>query len=310
MKIRKPPINFLRPPILLAAWPGNWDVGHIAVDYLKTKLGAVPLAVMDMDGLFLPDEVQIKDGIIQPLDLPKSGFFFCHEPGIIFFLSEARLTGKENLIMLQTILKLALYYKVSHLFTFSAHPRLESEKKALELYFSCNSRELGKELITYGFLPMDSGKISGPEGLLPQMAAGVDMKSACIRASIDPLPLDTACPRASLEIIKALCTVFHFRVDVEELEDVIRRMDNILRKIENSIKKNISVKQDAEVLGNPGRKAERIPPGIFRKIEKLFQDVQKDKTRATELKKELDHWNLYRKYEDRFLGLFRRLSHQ
>jgi len=37
---------------------------------------------------------------------------------------------------------------------------------------------------------------------------------------------------------------------------------------------------------------------------KLFEEAKKDLTRAHELKIELDKWNVYKEYEDRFLDLF------
>ena len=44
---------------------------------------------------------------------------------------------------------------------------------------------------------------------------------------------------------------------------------------------------------------------IFEKIENLFDEVKQDKSKAPLLKSELDRWNLYELYEDRFLDLFR-----
>ena len=41
------------------------------------------------------------------------------------------------------------------------------------------------------------------------------------------------------------------------------------------------------------------------KIEKLFNAAKADLSQAGELKKELDRWNIYKDYEDRFLDLFR-----
>ena len=41
------------------------------------------------------------------------------------------------------------------------------------------------------------------------------------------------------------------------------------------------------------------------KIEKLFREAKTDKAKAILLKKELDRWDLYKLYEDRFLDLFK-----
>jgi hypothetical protein len=40
------------------------------------------------------------------------------------------------------------------------------------------------------------------------------------------------------------------------------------------------------------------------RIEKLFEKAKFDRSMANELKKELDRWNLFELYENRFLDLF------
>ena len=40
-------------------------------------------------------------------------------------------------------------------------------------------------------------------------------------------------------------------------------------------------------------------------IENLFEEAKADRNKAYLLKRELDKWNLYELYEDRFLDLFR-----
>ena len=45
---------------------------------------------------------------------------------------------------------------------------------------------------------------------------------------------------------------------------------------------------------------------IGKEIDALFTQAQADISKANELKAELDKWNVYKDYEDRFLDLFRR----
>ena len=49
----------------------------------------------------------------------------------------------------------------------------------------------------------------------------------------------------------------------------------------------------------------RVPESVLSRIEKLFQEAQKDISKVGELKLELDRWKLYKDYEDRFLDLFK-----
>ena len=49
-----------------------------------------------------------------------------------------------------------------------------------------------------------------------------------------------------------------------------------------------------------------VPREARLRIEELFRYVQKGELSPSDLKLELDRWGLFREYEDRFLGLFRR----
>ncbi len=50
----------------------------------------------------------------------------------------------------------------------------------------------------------------------------------------------------------------------------------------------------------------KLPSSVKDKIEKLFAEATADLKKAHELKAELDKWNVYKDYEDRFLDLFRK----
>ena len=49
-----------------------------------------------------------------------------------------------------------------------------------------------------------------------------------------------------------------------------------------------------------------VPKYIMEKNEKLFQDAKVDREKAYDLKEELDRWDLFMFYEDRFLDLFKK----
>ena len=50
----------------------------------------------------------------------------------------------------------------------------------------------------------------------------------------------------------------------------------------------------------------KLPQSIREKIEILFKQAHRDISKARQLKEELDHWNVYKDYEDRFLDLFKK----
>ncbi|MCK5433818.1 MAG: hypothetical protein KAI42_00825, partial [Dehalococcoidales bacterium] len=49
-----------------------------------------------------------------------------------------------------------------------------------------------------------------------------------------------------------------------------------------------------------------IPVDARVRIEELFREVSRGESEPHELKAELDHWNLFEEYEDRFLTIFKK----
>ena len=52
-----------------------------------------------------------------------------------------------------------------------------------------------------------------------------------------------------------------------------------------------------------------IPKSAKDRIENLFKQAAKDRSKAIELKAELDKWGIFEKYQDRFLDLFKKGHH-
>ena len=50
----------------------------------------------------------------------------------------------------------------------------------------------------------------------------------------------------------------------------------------------------------------KLPVSVKERIETLFNQAKTDISRANELKTELDKWNVYKEFEDRFLDLFKK----
>jgi hypothetical protein len=86
------------------------------------------------------------------------------------------------------------------------------------------------------------------------------------------------------------------------MNEYIKDMDERLAGFEDKVKEVFTIEEE-EPESPPAEK--KIPAYVMEKIEKLFHEARQDKTKAIILKKELDRWDLYKLYEDRFLDLFR-----
>ena len=96
--------------------------------------------------------------------------------------------------------------------------------------------------------------------------------------------------------------ILNFGIDQAEMNEEIKDMDERMAAIEEKVK-DVFIIENEEPESLPAEK--KIPGYIMEKIEKLFHEARLDKSKATTLKKELDRWDLYKLYEDRFLDLFK-----
>ena len=64
--------------------------------------------------------------------------------------------------------------------------------------------------------------------------------------------------------------------------------------------------EEVELIKKTLSQLTHLPVSVKENIEKLFAESRLDITKATELKVQLDKWNVYKEYEDKFLDLFRK----
>jgi uncharacterized protein len=296
-------VAFSSPPVMLAAWPGMGNVGLIAMDYLRRHLNAAIFGEMDMSPFFIPDSIIVKEGIAQLPEIPSSVFHYSTNPDLIIFESNAQVGGKEGITIIKTILDIARQYNVSRLFTAAALAQPMSYQAVSDVLIACSSAAHLESIKQFGVVPMPDGYIAGLNGLLLGVAASRGLDAACLLATMPSYAANMPYPKASLEVVKVLAKVFSLNLDFSELSASVGEMDQQLAAIEERIKQLFPAEkeQDEEMAQID---EEKVPHYIMEKIEKLFKKAEQDRTAAQELKKELDKWNLFELYEDRFLDLF------
>ncbi|MBD3391738.1 MAG: hypothetical protein GF418_06730 [Chitinivibrionales bacterium] len=302
-------IHFKTRPILVAAWPGMGQVGLMTVDYLRRKLNAKVFAGMDMTSVFVPESIVVKDGIAHLPDTPESVFHYHEDPDIIVFESNAQLAGKEAMTIAQGLLKIAAQFHVSRIYTAAAFAKPMSHNERSEVLFVGSNDTVKVDLEKYGLSPMPDGMISGLNGLLLGLAGTSGIEAGCFLGTIPSYSGSLAYPKAALEILTRLTSVLGVSIDLSDLEEQAGAIDRQLGEIEDRIRQlfpsavESSEEPKDETLA--GMDHDDVPKYIMDKIERLFEEVARDRSRAVELKNELVRWNLYDLYEKRFLELFR-----
>ncbi|HLV31915.1 MAG TPA: PAC2 family protein [Chitinispirillaceae bacterium] len=298
-------VQFDSNPTVLAAWPGMGNVGLIAVDYLRRKLDSKIFAEIDMSPFFIPDSILVKEGIAQLPEIPTSIFYYSKDPDLIIFESNSQVSGREGILIIKTILDIIVQFQIEHIFTFAAFAHPMSHRNDSEVLVTCNTEKLLMSLKEKGVVPMPDGYIAGLNGLLLGVAASRNINAACLLGTIPGYTINLSYPKASLQIVKFISEILEFQIDITELDQGVSDMDQQFEAIEERIREfvpsvNRGLDQEMSEIED-----EKVPHYIMNKIERLFDEARKDRSKAAFLKEELDRWNLFELYENRFLDLFK-----
>lgn len=298
-------IEFATAPTVLAAWPGMGNVGLITVDYLRRKLEAKVFAEIDMSPFFIPDSIVVKDGIAQFPEIPTSVFYAYHNPDLIIFESNAQVNGREGILIIKTLLDVLMQFSIPRIFTFAAFSQPMSHSADSEVLVTCNSGTMLDSIRHQGVVPMPDGYIAGQNGLILGVAASRQIEAACLLGTIPSYASNLNYPKASLELIKVINPIIGVNVDTSDLQEGIAAMDQQFDLIEERIREfipSLNREEEDEIFEVDD---EKVPQVVMDKIERLFQETSLDKSKAPELKAELDRWKIFELYENRFLDLFR-----
>lgn len=302
-------IQFAKPPIMFAAWPGMGNVGLIAMDYLRRRLSAEIFAEIDMSAFFIPEAIAVKDGLAQAPELPSSIFSFIPDPAVIIFESNAQAGGRDGIALVKTLLDMAERHGVTRMYTAAAFAQSMSYKSPSQVLAASSNEAVLESLQPHGIAHMPDGVIAGLNGLALGAAQARGVEAACLLATIPSYAASLAYPKASLEIVKVLAALASVEIDVAGLEADVEEMDEQLSAIEERIRRFFPANTDLDEEA-AGIEEEKVPHYIMEKIEELFKKASKDHSQAGALKEELDRWNLYELYENRFLDLFEDDDHK
>ncbi len=301
----------LRAPIMVAGWPGMGNVGLGAVNYLRRQLNAEAFAELDMSELFAPEAVVVKDGIAGSFsDLPSHTFYYVREPELIISESAAQVAGPGGVNIMSKMLDLAEKLRVQTIYTGAAFAVPTEHREPIRVLCAANRTPVRDQLAAGNVEVLTQGHISGMNGLLLGFAGLRRIDAACLLATMPQYAVNMPNPKSSKEIINVLRKFLQVDLDLSEIDQAIDKTDQMMEAIETQIRTAFAqMEPETEETTELGQvEEEKVPQYVMQRIEKLFSEVQQTRSqdKATELKKELDKWDLYRFYEDRFLNLFKK----
>jgi proteasome assembly chaperone (PAC2) family protein len=313
----------LRNPWLVAVWPGMGGVAQIAGTYLVRQLEMVPLVELDTQGFFETVSISVQNGLVQPQERPRSVFYVWRNPGegrdLVVLLGD-RQPNVDGSRYCQALLELAEKHGIERVYTFAAmatpiHPAVEPR-----VFAAATNPECARELEDAGATRMRDGEVTGLNGVFVSVAAERGLHGACLLGEFPFFAATVPNPKASVAVLRVFAQLSGVAVPLAELVADARKFERglveHLENLQNAARLAVSREEQGEAHEEPEEGASEefstseVGPskGVLRRIEALFKLAKGDRSRALELKTELDRHGLFRDYEDRFLDLFKQAN--
>lgn len=304
----------LKNPYLIVAWPGMGEVALRAATYLIEKLKAEEFAEVPPEDFFYLTGSDVHSGVLTLPSLPYSKFHFWKNKGgkndLIIFISDAQPDLQKAQDYCARIIQVAKLYAVKTVIGFAAMPQPIDHTQAPGVWMTATSEEISQGLKKFKFQVLNEGQISGLNGLFLGIAKQQGFGGFCLLGETPLYTIQIENPRASYAVLEGLCRVLNIQIDLSQLIEQGQAMEEQINKLLDFLKVGPSPnpigEDEIEKIKKSLSQLTRLPVSVKDKIEQLFVQAKTDISKARQLKDELDKWNVYRDYEDRFLDLFKK----
>jgi hypothetical protein len=164
-----------------------------------------------------------------------------------------------------------------------------------------------------GLKTMPAGQITGMNGLVLGVAKEQGLQGVCLLGEIPIYTIQIENPLASMVVLSILAQELGWQLDLVPLKEHAERVGQEIEQMIEFLKNPQAVQEEnpieqseIDTWKHDLNKAGSLPDSVRQRIEELFLLARKDLSKVMELKKELDKWNVYDRYEDSFLDLFKK----
>jgi len=304
------------------------SVALLAGSYLLQNLRAIPVFELDSEEFFEIDSVDIKDGIATMGRLPRSLFFEWRDPrgkhDLLIFVGESQPeTGGYALC--QQILDYAEARGVKRIFTFAAMATQLHPGNTPRTFAVATSQAALNEVKGTNVEVLSDGQITGLNGVLLGAGTARKITGVCLLGELPYFAVSVPNPGAALAVLEHFSQLLDLKIDLTDLKQqatiVEKQLQQLMERLQAAAEDAASDEALTEL--EPGEEEEPPAPAAAaskpappapepqldqrqkRRIEQLFQQALQDRSKAFDLKRELDRLGVFKQYEDRFLDLFR-----
>jgi uncharacterized protein len=222
----------LRDPVLVEGLPGVGNVGKLAADYLKEKLGATPFATIHSK--FLPPQVYVsEEGLIRLVSNDLS-YWRAKKPeqrDLLLLGGDYQGISPEGQYELtERVLDFAAKLGVRELYTLAgfAQGHLVETPRVLGAATSAARVEAMKKYGVVFSRNDPGGGLIGASGLFLGLGRLFHMEGVCLMGETSGYFVD---PRGAEAVLRVLSQVLHLDISLADLEEKAREIDRIAQRI-------------------------------------------------------------------------------
>jgi proteasome assembly chaperone (PAC2) family protein len=262
--------------------------------------------------------------VAQPVRRPRSVLYAVKRPegsgpDLLVFLGEAQ-PPNHGWAFANALLDLVAQHGVKRVVTFAAMAALVEPETPSKVYAVATKPEVLSAIPKDVVEPLEDGAVSGLNGVLLGAAAARKMDGLCLLGQFPTFAAQLPNPKASAAVLRAFSKISGVPVDLAPLDTQAAEMDRHLSQLWKRLKAEaakVSGERPPEEAEHesflpepedeePEKPKDRLTPEQRTRLDRLFEEVGRDRGKAVVLKAELDRLGVFREFEDRFLDLFKR----
>ncbi|HJY14904.1 MAG TPA: proteasome assembly chaperone family protein [Nitrososphaeraceae archaeon] len=223
----------LRSVFLICGFPGSGFVGKLAVDHLIQELKAKHLA--DIYSTSFPPQILIRtDGTA---DLIKNSIFYFEDTGpdpisLLLLTGDSQPANSDSEYLLaEEILDLAARFNPRQVFTLAAYITGVFIDKP-RIFGTATDVDIVKTFQEKGVLAMDSGSITGMNGIVIGIAKMRGLKGVCLLGETSGYVVDA---KSSKSLLETLLSMIGLKVDMKNLEKRAKDTETLIQTLEQQL---------------------------------------------------------------------------
>lgn len=310
----------LNAPWLVAVWPGMGRVARTAGEYLAAKLHMEGVGDFPSDQFFEMAHVAVDHGLVRAGPRPRCPLFLWRDPherhDIILLLGEAQ-PASGGFTLCQQIVEQARRWGVQRVVTFAAMATQMHPTDPARVFAAVTHPPMLEEIEALEVELLDGGQVGGLNGLMIAAAQEQGIEGACLLGELPYYATQVPNPKASRVVLATLAEVLDIEMDFAELDEQAEQIDAQLAELVEQLQRRAEQEAELaeqeesefnipEVTEQQPAPEPKLDPQAEQRLEQLFAQAKEDRSKAYQLKRELDRYGVFKDYEDRFLDLFKR----